>query len=276
MKFDSFLDEKFGLFYRKKDIEEFSSADMPNDLYHSINDYYSSTRIKQILHNPYGLNFTTVSKELDFGSLVHMFILEPEKLEESFAVEPEYQTKEQCGKTIKSQKEKFLADNVLKKIISVDEYRHAEYLSSNVLDLLGKKNITIQSAEKSYFTSKFGINAKCRPDFIDRENKIVYDVKTTKTDIDKFQLSKTIFEYGYHISAAWYLDILEYESFRLVFINKSNGSCSVFEVGEISISEGREEYSKALEIISNSNNRLIETIDIPDWKLQKSEYDLIF
>jgi hypothetical protein len=66
---------------------------------------------------------------------------------------------------------------------------------------------------------------KCRPDYYIEEHGLVIDVKTT-SDISEFGIRKSITNYNYNWSAAWYLRVLNLlglpaKKFVFVFVEKS-------------------------------------------------------
>lgn len=64
------------------------------------------------------------------------------------------------------------------------------------------------TTEESYFwTDENGILRKARTDLITSDRDFIIDLKTTD-DVSQEGFGRTIAAYGYHVSAAWYLDVL--------------------------------------------------------------------
>lgn len=62
--------------------------------------------------------------------------------------------------------------------------------------------------EQSYFwRDEAGILRKCRTDIVTADGEFILDLKTTD-DVSKEGFGRTIANFGYHVSAAWYLDVL--------------------------------------------------------------------
>lgn len=64
------------------------------------------------------------------------------------------------------------------------------------------------TCEESYFWRDHnGVLRKCRTDLVTADGAFVVDLKTTD-DVSRDGFGRTIANFGYHVSAAWYLDVL--------------------------------------------------------------------
>lgn len=197
---------------------------MTNEEYHAAPGI-SSSNLSLLAESPMHLAnkecFHRESEAFDFGNLVHCLVLEPDKVFDRYAVPPKLDLRTKIGK---ADKKKFEQENADKIYIKHDDYLLAGNMTLNVLKIAGGL-LTGGSAEKSYFADDDGVIVKCRPDYYIEQAGIVVDIKTT-ADISEFGLRKSITNYNYHWSAAWYLRVLNIlglpaTKFIFVFVEKS-------------------------------------------------------
>jgi hypothetical protein len=109
------------------------------------------------------------------------------------------------------------------------------------------------AAEESYFDQcpDTGIVRKVRPDFL-RKGHILVDIKTTR-DAEVGAFAKDIAFYSYHLSAAYYLDVVSsvlgqnYSDFIIIAVEKvAPYGVSVLHLDQGTIDAGRFLYKKAL------------------------------
>lgn len=219
------------------------------------------------------------------GSILHQVVLEPQN-ESFWIVAPEgMDFRSNAGKEWKKA-------NAGRPIITADEsaeitgMRDAIKANATAAELLA-----IGSAEVSCFSSvqtDSGIvPVKCRIDFVPQKCRYLVDVKTTD-DASQESFQKTAIAYGYHIQAAFYLDMWNAisgdprESFVFIAVEKEakqwDGSklvhgCQCFEVGEDLLTMGRKELSGLLEIYGKCRTTGIwpgyagglQPLELPGW-----------
>ena len=245
-----------------------------NDDYHADTEFYSSSTIKMVLDDTYKFYKQYILKEpqpplegeaLTFGSYLHSLVLEPEKTDEEFAV--------YLGNKVGDKWDTFQAENIGKEIIVKSQYKLAESLLKTLEDarvLVGRKGYDKEEVPVSTFFEKGqaemtvcseieGVKFKVRTDYYkDHENwesASINDLKTTGVDVSsKKKCRSIVYKYGYHISAALYVDILskvlnKKHDFYLIFCNKKSLEWSVYRVSEELLEEGRQEIKKAIRII---------------------------
>jgi exodeoxyribonuclease VIII len=198
---------------------------MPNAEYHSV-DGVSSSNLSLLAESPVHLANKNLfkygeSQTFAFGSLVHSLVLEPHKTADEFVVMPSFDGRTKDGKAAK---ESFEANAQGKLVIKADDYIIAEKMALNVLSIAGGL-FRGGVAESSYFADDDGVLVKCRPDYYIEEHGLVIDVKTT-ADISEFGIRKSITNYHYNWSAAWYLRVLNLlglpaKKFVFVFVEKT-------------------------------------------------------
>lgn len=117
--------------------------------------------------------------------------------------------------------------------------------------------------EVSYFgmDEETGLEVRVRPDLeIDMSGvRIGVDLKTislgkVKQDFLRAKLHREIIERDYHLSAAMYCDVADFNQFFWIFVNKDEGYhwVAIIEASEELLELGRLEYRKAINAISNA------------------------
>lgn len=143
--------------------------------------------------------------------------------------------------------------------------------------------------EQSFFwRDENGVLRKCRTDFITADGQFIGDLKTT-TDVSPEGFGRTIAQLGYHVSAAWYLDILQAlygEDAPTGFIYIAAQKVRPYDVAvhyltERQIHLGRLIYQKYLRTLLQcmrtntwpgvANGQFIEA-QIPNWEMRKIDY----
>jgi exodeoxyribonuclease VIII len=221
------------------------------------------------------------------GSLVHTLVLEPHKFEAQYAIEPKCDTRSKAGKTLAEQLEKTrgnregIDEEQLKtaKAIVASLEMHSE--ASALLNLRGiEKEIS-----GFYLDDESGLMCKYRPDA--RTDSVVLDVKTT-SDASAEGFSKSIVNYGYHISAAHYLAgesiarSCHHSRFILIAVETTAPyPVAVYQLSERAIEEGMNVRREALNRLATSiktnywpsyNDGFAVEIDLPRWAYKKEDF----
>jgi len=265
-------------------------TDMDNEKYHSL-DSFSSSQIKDFInHPPAYFRAKYITKTLDrketdamkMGTATHTAWMEPEKFDLEYAVEPICDGRTKAGKEIKaifameSEGKIILTSKQGSKLIkmcrSLDNNRNARKLLKNT------------DIENSIFWTdqETGLDLRIRPDIWRKEHYIA-DLKTTRDgSIEGF--SKVIYDFGYHISAAMYLDGasklgVEIEDFIFICVESSPPYLtSVYTLSEAALEIGRNAYKKALlglaYCIENNdwkgyNDDQVAEISLPLWVINR-------
>lgn len=188
--------------------------DLPNDDYHALTDWWSSTQLKKALPEHYQPGGS--SEALSFGSLVHSVVLEPDSLDQyvpadadvigikadgtraenptmtkawkSFVVEAE-----QDGKTVIAQADWDKAHRMR------DSIAAHPVAASLLFDCDGTNE------ESAFWVDRAGIRHKAR--FDRRIPGAIIDLKTTSAKPGLRSLVRACIDYGYDLSAAHYLAV---------------------------------------------------------------------
>lgn len=213
-----------------------------------------------------------------FGTLFHTTILEPEKLETEFAIEPKVNKRTNEGKAILEQ---FYNENQDKTIVSQEQMQLAQILKQNIMahPIANKLLSGNGENEQSMFwvDKETGVLCKIRPDRI--KNNIIIDLKTT-TCAKPGVFDKKAFEYGYHKQAYLYKEGYEQvlgkkpDGFVFIAIEKEPPfAVCVFEaseeftkIGELEAKANLKTYKQCVETNTwNGYENIIHSLEVPAW-----------
>ena len=241
------------------------------------------------LHH-YQVQEKALTDSLILGSLVDALTISPAELD-NFEELPEtyINTKGQempfnlRSKSCKQAYDAIIADGVTP--IKAEQMAEAERIVSGIrsnpaasqLIDSGKKQVSLVWEDEDT-----GVLCKGRLDLVD--NEYITDIKTTR-DATKDAFSRAIYQFGYHIQAAFYLDgwaRLNKQSlgYKIIAAENSAPYCTaVYTLGEPSIESGQAQYKAALaryaDILANDPDfqagysAIAEPIDIPVWAVTK-------
>lgn len=191
------------------------------------------------------------TKALRIGSAFHMLLLEGEKFPHRYAIMPEF-----SGTGMKARKEEWLEHNAGKEFITVDEYDGIQRMRDSVMKHpLVPSLLANGEAERKIIWTEPNTGAKCKikPDWIDRNNDLLVDVKTT-ADASPTGFGKSCWNYRYHVQAPFYLDGAEHAGLNashFVFIAVETTApylCAVYYADAEMLEAGRREYLADLRV----------------------------
>lgn len=206
---------------------------MPNDVYHGHTDWWSSTQLKKALPEHYKPGGS--QEALDFGTLVHTVVLEPDSLSHYLPVDPyevgvkkdgsraSVPTNTDAWKDFAAQAE---ADG--KSVISHEWWESAHRMREAILDHAEARELLFsddgRSEVSAFATDADGIRHKARFDRLLPGHAV--DLKSTMSQPGEHHLTSTVMAYGYHLSAAHYLAVadlldLKIDDLTLVFVGKT-------------------------------------------------------
>lgn len=263
-----------------------SSAQLIQDM--SSTDYHKSpaigsTSLKYLLRSPaHYIEKMRAPDEatpaMKFGTDSHSAILEPSKFRADYIITPDVDRRTKEGKASWEQFQ-VIAQN--KTVITHDQHDKMQGMIKAIeTHPYASKLIKSGHSEQSYFWTdeKTGVDCKCRPDFL-REGHIVVDIKTTY-DASPETFAKTVANFGYHISAAHYLDGVSavtgktYDTFVFVAIETAAPfAIGVYILDESSLEKGRELQRRALGVFAECKrtgiypgyDEHIQAIALPAW-----------
>jgi exodeoxyribonuclease VIII len=291
-----------------KEINPGKYPDMSNENYHGHTDSISRSAIMDFAVSPrkYWANYLNPRKpvkkstqQMIFGEQFHMMILEPERFEKEFSVQPNYYglprvgllkdlgreeyNRQKAERSIveelnKQILEEWSASNLSKRSLDSNDYAHLCAMRDSLQANEEAWNlITEAKYEQSYFweDDDTGLLCKARPDIL--HGSMVVDLKTTK-DASPRAFQSAMCNFGYHIQAAMILDAVRAVDKReiVTFINiavekEYPYSVGVYIIDSAAIASGREKYKRILKELKQARESNVWTdyesqiIGLPAW-----------
>jgi len=197
-----------------------------NEQYHADTTAISSSGLKLLRYSPkhFWAQYLDSDREqkkateaMEFGTLVHSMVLEPETVDAEFATMPTgIDKRTKAGKDFWAELQK---KNEGKTIVAQDDFDLAQKVSKAVLEhpaasliyrKFGIPEFTLQWNELVEIDDDKTVLVKCkaRIDWAvipqnDFPSGLIFDLKTTK-DASENDFPKSSYNLGYHIQAAWY------------------------------------------------------------------------
>lgn len=184
--------------------------------------------------------------ELRFGKLVHCLCLEPDAFDSRYALAPDVDRRTTAGKEAYA---RWLRDHEGQESVSVDDWDRAHRMRDAVM-LEARHMFQYGSAEKAYTWERDGVPLKSKLDYIGTS---IVDLKTTSAE-DEDTLMRNAWTYGYHISAAAYIEAVEAVEGRkvdkwFVFVTKqAPHQVVVLKAGREFIDRGRAKWDAAIRL----------------------------
>lgn len=186
-----------------------------NKEYHADTEWLNSSRLKALYRgwNNYKENYLSAPKvksksaqdNLDFGTLLHSLLLEPENTLNDFAI---YDGKVRIGKRF----EKFKSENIHKIIVTRRVFQRAKKIINRFKRRKTYKKLFQKGkAEVTACACIDGVKVKARYDWLDVSRGRIIDLKSSRRDREDviFFYDKDIPRWSYHLSAALYIQIAE-------------------------------------------------------------------
>ena len=236
---------------------------MTNQEYHNRPEI-SNSDLSLIKKSPYHFKnknkFKQNTDAFTFGSALHTLVLERKIFDKEYIVQD-------FNKRKKEDKEKYqeiLSQDI--KILNTQEYDILKTMSDKILNNdICKQFLSGGAAEESYFGKLENVAVKCRPDYYNKEEGILIDLKTTlDASSSGFMLSAA--KFNYHIQASFYIDIMrglgyKVKDFLFIAIEKKDPFLiGLYTYSIESLDRGREQYKQLLDIYKwcKKNNNFYE------------------
>jgi exodeoxyribonuclease VIII len=220
------------------------------------------------------------SAAMRLGTALHTHVLELSRWDEEIAVAPAMDRRTKAGKESYAA---FEAAAAGKTVITADDAEVVMAMGRSImrhpgaamlLGLPGKAETTHMWTDATY-----GVECKCRPDWLTDDGSIMVDLKTTR-DASPRGFMRSIADYRYHVQAAWYLNGLEQSTGKrpdqFIFIcveSTAPYAVAVYAADEVMTTRGYEQAMKDLGKLAvcraadswPSYSDQIETISLPGW-----------
>jgi len=225
------------------------------------------------------------SAAMEIGSAIHAAVLEPEVFAETYISRPKFDRRTKAGKEAS---ELFEKENENKICLDASDLAVVNHVADRVRNCRNYGDFfNAGQKEKSFFSTDeiLFIQKKCRIDNYIPGNFIV-DLKTTDC-ASKEVFERDIYKYGYHIQAAYYVDIIRELTgkelcFVIVAVEKSKDcDMNAFMIGSDALKAGREKYRAWLQTyaacLKNDSwpgyPRHVNIFSLPAWANNKSNKD---
>ena len=236
---------------------------MPASIYHSTRAL-SKSGLDQFRKSPAhfrawqdGITKNESSPALEFGTAVHMAILEPELFAATYTVfagdrrtkdgKAAYEAVIASGKTPLNQEQ---WDNITGAAAAVHAHPAAAPLLNGI------------QTEVSCFDNWMGVKVKARIDGLGKD--YIIDVKTTQ-DASPVAFGKSCAQFRYHVQAAWYRQITGINRFVFIAVEKEAPyGVACYELDEQAINLG-------IDIIEEQLRTYIECEQLNSWPCYSSQ-----
>jgi len=236
--------------------------EMPMDVYRNA-EGVSASDLKNMQRSPaYArLRPSVKSDALEWGTAVHTAVLEPETLTNRYRSDPMspkggYPAGWRNSNDYKTQRGQLLAEPGVLGLMTAVEFDALERIAENVAtnEIGAKLHDLAGTRESSLFVtdSEFNTRRKCRPDWLIPSARMIVDVKTAQ-DWRPQAFARACYRYGYHMTAAYYIDTfaldwtVEVEHYVfLVVASDAPHEVAAYTLDRDSVEQGRSDYRKAL------------------------------
>jgi hypothetical protein len=221
---------------------------------------------------------TPPTPAMEWGSLFHAFILEPDVFNRNYAV-----WDDSINRTTKAGKEAWAdwqAENEGKISVPKPTLATLKTMRDSIYDHpTAKAALCGGYAEKAIFWDRDGVLCKARPDYLRTDCNLIFDLKTT-VDARSESFSRSCWTYRYHVQAPYYSDGYEAvigekpQAFIFIAIEKTPPYCVMcYHANEAMVEQGRREYIQDLEVyrtcVENDvwpgYTQEIQSIMLPKW-----------
>lgn len=195
------------------------------------------------------------------GQYLHAITLQPETVNDNFAIIPDVDKRTKEGKEIMKQ---FAIEAAGKGVVTVEMADKAEAMKAALMQNEYVAKLLNGEREKPYFwTDKMtGEQCKCRVDCLSEvgENLVVVDIKTT-TNAETEAFTRSALKYGYDVQAAMYLEGVEANTgrkpiFVLIAIEKEPPYCiNILQVDKIFLQYGYDRFRELIGIYADCKKR---------------------
>lgn len=155
---------------------------------------------------------------MEVGSAAHMALFQPDLFAEKVIIHEA--TKTRASKAFQDT----AALHKDKLVLTVDEHEEATCLARAArekLDETGLCPLGGPTEVSAIYTYEDSLVLKCKVDYLDQDEKVIYDFKTSSKPVDADSFQRTIQQNGYHIQAAfytWMMHRLGLPNYRFRFI----------------------------------------------------------
>ncbi len=240
-------------------------SSVSNQLYHADRKYLSSSVLKTILKSldEYREQYLEGQKKehsertlaaFAEGSYFHSRLLEPELVDQEYAIFPGWRKQGQAF-------DDFKVANEGKVILSLPQVERVNNLIAAFnRNSLAKEMLSGGFSEFTLTTILYNVPIKVRADYVNLDKGYIIDLKTTGSGSDLDSVKQTCEDFSYALSGSLYADCFEQHfgrpfDFILCFASRSDNGCELYKLSKETRSKGKANIIKAC----NKYKRAIET-----------------
>ena len=219
------------------------------------------------------------SKAMLLGTMAHLAVLEPSKLDVAFVERPE-------GIDLRTKIGKEWKESVgSMPVLDQDEARAVRGIRDSIAANSAARDLLAGTkSEVSLFgDSRNGLAIKGRVDAM--KEGVLVDVKTTSAGADANAFSRQSFALNYHVSAAWYyylatLNDMPPKAFYWIAVETSAPfAVAVYEIHTQALQLGFRQMTEALELIARCEDEgnwpgygnEVQTLNLPAWAYGRAQ-----
>ena len=215
-----------------------------NDQYHSHNSI-SASGLKTIYKKSVYHFLNQQYKEtpaMALGTAVHQAILEPDDFYDLYHVIEKIDKRTKAGK-LEFEKQMELAKGKI--ILESDTHEIIKSILENFRKNDLAKKYCKGEIELSHYLKYKNIDVRVRPDCINRISNFICDVKTFQ-DNSPDAFKRDVYKWGYHLQAAFYMDMLGIDNFKFVAVTTTHPyTVEVYTLDDDTIEFGRNAWQLA-------------------------------
>ena len=185
----------------------------------------------------------TTNKNVELGSAIHTYILEPYNFKDEFYIMPNLDLRTKVGRELKQAHLVEANGKILltkKDMDLLDQIKEAFKNNTEANELLDNK------IEISYYGEIDDVPVRCRPDIV--ADDFIVDLKSCQ-DASPFEFMKTAKHWRWYLQAVFYSDFLQMsaEKFKFIAISKTEKPrVEVYGLMDKNIDLGRWQWKEAL------------------------------
>lgn len=276
---------------------------LPSDEYHAF-DACSSSRLAKMRRSPAhclaSLEAPDSTPALDFGTAVHVSVLEPDTFDAAYSLDPEHPDGgypkgwrnttdyRETRDAILGAGRKLLAKADREACLRIrDAVWNAGGDVSAIMTAKTATEVSYLARDPDHDAGDGGLLCKCRPDIEVAPARTVVDLKTA-LDASEWAFAKSISTYGYHIARAFYMHTLDlagldrWDHYLFLVVEKAPPwGVALYDLDPDAADQGQREMDSLLELYARCKATGhwpafppdVRTVGIPGYAFKETETD---
>lgn len=263
--------------------------DMPNEEYHRL-PHISKSGLDRVAISPAHYRFAEPrqpSRAMEIGTAIHTALLEPDRFAAEYVLLKEVTDRRASAyrEAVKVYgSERVLVGPEADRVAGMQAAVMAQPAARDILERAGHREASLICADP-----ETGVTVRVRYDLL-TDCGMVLDLKKTR-DARPAKFSRSIFNYRYHVQAAFYSDSWFWatgerlKSFRILAVEDLlPHAVKIYTLDQTAIDDGRRLYREDLNLYAQCLERdewpaydctADEVISLPDWRLAQIENEIM-